>query len=634
MDTETFEGYVKLLACSDGSFIESSDTDELLAFLYEHGRESRFNVFWNLSFDSGAIIKQFVVAHADELRKRHYRKIELMKRTSRLDAKVFANGSTPESIRDLKALKVELDGMETVERFDTGRFHVQLVGAKGMGIRPLDKRSHHKGRGTVWCFDAAAFYVEGHGGMKLETAASRYLGAHKSDKELGIDRARIGSEAGYYEAHRDDILAYCVQDASLTARLMERTVSAFANLGYGFPDKPFSKGSVSKQLLRDRGALATTIPQYQKLRLSAYRDLWLRSFQGGVFLLRGAGHFDNVYNLDLNSAYPWALRQFPSLEGAEPILPDDPRWNDPRTFFRFYRIRLAPTPRTPMKPKASLRKIYGFFEEPAVLCVTEPDLDALRAWGEPFEVVEAVGIFCPSADLPFDFLDEVFRQKTEAKKTYGGDSVEYLGIKIVANGLYGIIAQRRPRESQFTNMIYASYTTALCRRELWRAAKEIEDSGDAVLQYATDGLLVEDKSGGAVRALWKSRDTEALGGWSFDDGFAVTLFETGVYVKHLADGSESLKKRGAPDLTVAALKECAENKWVSHRSAPVKTKTAIIRNMADLLGVFISVDREILPARSFADAEQKFPRGLRKAPLSSYFYEHWYLALRGEKKRW
>ncbi len=44
-DTETFKGYVKLLANSNGQYIESSNTLELLDFLFTNG-DNEYNVFY------------------------------------------------------------------------------------------------------------------------------------------------------------------------------------------------------------------------------------------------------------------------------------------------------------------------------------------------------------------------------------------------------------------------------------------------------------------------------------------------------------------------------------------------------------------------------------------------------------
>lgn len=651
-DTETYRGYVKCLGFSDSAgtvrgVLESAEADTLLEFV--HGKISdsgeRYGVLWNLGFDTAALVKRYVVDHAADLRKQHYRKIEVRKTAARLIALQVTDGLSRSQRSELKDALVELDGMETVERFDTDRFHVELVGSKGLGITPLKKRK----KGGRWLFDASGFYVEaGHGGMRLETAASRYLGQHKSDAELGIDRARIGAEAGYYEAHRDAIVDYCCQDARLTAALMERTIAAFANLrseafpnGFAFPEKPFSKGSVSKAILKEMGTLDATQREYERVKLSAYARYWEGSFAGGVFLLRAAGRWRDCYAIDLNSAYPWAMADFPSLEGCVVVDGSDPRFKDAQ--FKFHKVRVIPSPRTPLKERGSTRKVYAYgTEPPTVLYLTDPDLESLRLWGDVHQVIDSVGIVCPSKDRPFGWLKDAFRLKAQIKIEFGGESVEYLNIKIVCNGTYGVTAQRRPRESKFTNMVYAAYTTALCRRELWKAAKETEALGDRILQYATDGLLIANESGGRGRDHWVARRSKELGAWDVDAQVDATLFESGVYVIHGPD--PKLKRRGFPDLTVDALQRCRANYWLSQREAPVRLRQGLIwRTLgklpngqprpisADDIGVFYGVDRTLAPVQAAADAGFVFPKSMERAPLSAFFEKSWLMELKGER---
>lgn len=627
-DTETFQGFCKLLCASNGHYLETDDTDTLLGFFYREleAAEADFGVFYNLGFDFAAVVKRYVMEHAEDLRKQHYHLIQVRKKLAKLAYQAEVGALDRKQTLEMKTLFHELDGTETIEQFDTEHFHIRYVGGKGVGLKPRGKGCSRKR--TRWLFDAAVFYQEGHGAMRLETAASKYLGDHKSDEELGISRERIGEEAGYYEANRELIIRYCVKDSDLARRLMERTIEAYGKLGYPFPDRPFSKGSVSKALLEANGCMNATQARYESLDRSASRALWNKSFLGGVFLLRTAGHVENAYGLDINSAYPDALRSFPSLEKAILVEPNDPRFS--QCFFRFYRIRACPTPRLPLKEKKSLRKIYGWSNEPHSFVVAGPDLEALDLYGDPYTIEEAIGVWTPpDAPRPFAWIEDVFRQKDAAKGQYGGDSVEYLNIKIVANGVYGCVAQRRPRPSRFTNLIYASYTTALCRLKLWSKAKAVEATGDRVVQYATDGLTVEDRTEGRGRAAQLAASSSLLGEWDYAKGAPLTLFETGVYVLHYPE-KPKLKVRGFPDLTLEALRSCPTAYWESARKAPIKLKSGIIQRRTEDIGRFFKVDRILHPAKAVRDGRMDAPKDFWSAPLCSYFEKAWPLTLTGE----
>ncbi len=635
-DTETPNGYAKLLCLGDGRFIEiqgdvwepdtinPSETDRLLTFLYDASKEGEGKtlVAWNLGFDSAAILKPWVHAHASTLRKGHYKAARLRKRIAEFERIGSERPPTPEECRQYQQDQSDLDGEETVARFSTRKFRVGLIGAKGVSITPKGNSRRHKRDETVWLFDAAAWYASGFGNMSLEKAASKYLGQHKNAEDLGIDRVKIGTERGYYEAHREAIIRYCIQDSALAGRLMERTAKSFSDLGYPFPAKPFSRASVSREYLKFTEVLEPTVHRYKGLMSDPDRNYWRLCFSGGVFLILRAGRTVNPYGLDINSAYPNLMVDFPSLEGAYAVGPDHPDFK--RAYFRFYRVRCALTPRVPMRDMGETRKIYAWDSKPTELFLTGLDLEAMDLCGDAYTVLDAVGIVCPSPVRPLAYLKEIYDRKNAVKADpqKGGDSVEYWALKILLNGTYGILAQRRPHESRFTNLIYASYITAGCRLMLWRAAKETEDRGDVVIQLATDGLSVD---GEGAREYWRERDSPKLGAWSYTPHAESVQFESGVSILDNKD----TKRRGMPTLEPKLLMACGDNFLSATHDSPVHLREAIIQRKTDRINVFRPVTRTLNPAQAAADAGQSFPKDFGHAPLKAFFTKSWPLYLRG-----
>lgn len=625
-DTETFNGAVKLLGFSDGTYVEPSSenyTDQLLTALYHAAKEAKWVVFWNLGFDVTAILKPWIVAHAVEFRATHYANIQRRKRVALLGLKEMVGGLSTEELAERVELTRELDGDENVERFDTDLYHVALIGSKAMSISPKvdEGQGHHKGKSREWFFDAAVWYSSTFGGVSLEYAGRKYLQRGKTDKEMGLSRERIGNEAGYYEAHRAKVIEYCVEDCRLAADLMARTVAGFDTLGYPFPDHPFSRASVSREFFKTQGFLNATAHRYQRLKLNSRSNLWVRGFSGGVFLLMGPGRWASPWALDIVSAYPDAMVHFPSLEGAVVVDDTDPRFAS--CFFTFYRIKLRVTPRTPTRDHGETRKIYGWGNAEESTFITGIDREVLDAMGETYSIEEAVGIWCPSRDRPLSYLKEIFDRKAKVKVEFGKDSIEYANIKVLLNGTYGLLAQRKPRESEWTNLIYASYVTAWCRRKLWLAVREVEDAGDYVVSLATDGLLV---SGENSRESWKARDSAELGEWSYTAHSEAVCFESGV---GFLDSTE-VKKRGMPSLTREALLQCGDVEWSETRSKPLKLRSALIQKRTEMLGVFEDQTRTLCPVQSYRDAGMAFPRELVKLPLREYFSRSFKLRLRGQ----
>lgn len=619
-DSETPLGYVALLANSRGEFVETSDTIALLDFLFERGFDADYNVFWNVKFDFGAIVKPWVVAKAADLKQNHLRGIRLRKEIALASAAALVSETEPtvEELRAQRDRKAELEELETVEHFDLGKYRVLYLPKKGFRIT----RAHRKrGKNSVTFFDAMPFYSTGISeAAPLDATAKKHLGEGKNAESEGVDRAEIGRSREYYAAHRDAIVRYCVRDCQLTARLFEKTIAGFEAIGVAFPEQPWSRASVGRQLLKDTGVLETTREAYDELSQVATAYIFEKAYAGACILTRGVGTFDDVSEWDINSAYPAPMPEFPSLDGAYLVGPESSEFDG--CYFKFYEIDLTPTPRRalPAKDGARDRLVYHAGGPPRRVCVTQLDLDAFDRWGDSYTVVRAVGVVTPSPDRPLAFMARLYREKDEIKARFGKDSVEYQNIKIMLNGTYGILTQSRPRRGRYTNFIYGAYITAWCRRELWRKAKEVEGQGGTVLNFKTDGMLVS-----GLSTLPPS--SHELGAWEVEFVGSVTIFANGIYwiPSHATPKSDGLKKRGAPTLSVPDLRAC-RRPWVEvTRSGPMGLKPAIIQGCPEQIGVWSTETKDLIPWRMLEDSGLRMPPDLRAAPLADYFTRSWML---------
>ena len=136
-DTETYKGYVKVLTNSNGDFLESSDTLELLNFLFDKGNND-YNLFYNIEYDLGSIIKEYVVKNGDSLHKQFYEKI--------------------------KAVQIGIPNVEDESgySFTIEQYHIVYLSGKMFSLRkePLRAKSH-KGKITRFFWDASNFYKSG-----------------------------------------------------------------------------------------------------------------------------------------------------------------------------------------------------------------------------------------------------------------------------------------------------------------------------------------------------------------------------------------------------------------------------------------------------------------------------------------
>jgi hypothetical protein len=611
-DSETYQGFVRVLANSDGRLVETDDTLALMDFLFEQGSIADFNVFWNVRFDFSAIVKRWAIAEGSRLKANHSRAVRLRKLAALADARAdLGETLTVVERKERVAWLQEADALESVEHFDLGKYRVLYIPKKGFR---LTRTKRQRGRNSVEFFDAMGWYSTGISeAAPLDASARKHLGEGKNAVEEGVDRARIGSEAGYYEAHRDAIVRYCIRDSDLTRRLFEKTIAGFEAIGIRFPRQPWSRASVGREYLKVTGVLETTRKRYDELQASGAARLWRQAYAGACILTRGVGTWDDVSKWDIVSAYPWPMPDFPSLEGAYLVGRESPEFA--ACFFRFYEIELTPTPRRALRPKGKRtgHLLYHDGGPPRRAFVTHLDLETFDAWGDAYTIVDAVGVVTPSPDRPLAFMRKLYGEKDRIKREFGGDSVEYQNIKIMLNGTYGILTQSRPREGRYTNFIYGAYITAHCRKALWLKAHELEAQGGTVLAFQTDGLLVH-----GLPSLPK--DEGGLGTWESKDVGTATLFANGIYV---VEGH--LKKRGAPDLQPSDLRQ-ARRPWVTtQRSGPLSLKQGLIQGRPEAIGIWETERRDLVPWRMLEESGMRVPPDLRAAPLRDYFTTSWLL---------
>ena len=538
----------------------------------------------------------------------------MIKRLGFLEAQAAMEGRlSPEDQQEVADLRKDIDSAERIEQMKVGPWKVRYIVGKGFSLAPVKRR---RGENAVYFFDAAQFFASSFGGAALDACAQKYLGDRKSAEELGIDRVRIGEEDGYYEARRDLVIRYCIKDAELTARLFRFAMRGFERLGVPLPEHPWSKASVSKAMLKDRETMESTQARYSDLELTSAHTYWRTAYRGGVFLSPGLGRWRHVVKHDLVSAYPAAMVTFPSLEGSRLVRYNERGFDE--AYFRFYRITAPATPRLALRDRAVSRLQYTRGERVRSWVVTEPDLLAMEEFGDPYEIADGVGILCrQEADRPLKFLEDIFAEKAHIKETAGADSPEYLSVKILLNGVYGLLAQKRPVEGEFTNYIYASYVTAMCRYWLWSRARAIEERGGKVLFVATDGLI---SHGGDLSDLPHGSE---LGQWEVEPLKEVVIFGNGIYAENADGNAWSLKRRGMPTLSVDALEAAGENELLLTRKAPVKLRSALIQQKTERIGEFLPRTVTFRPAESAARSGFIVPADLARAPLRDYFTHNW-----------
>lgn len=572
IDTETYNGYVKLLAISKYDTeikreiahftIEDSDTENLIMFMLAHC-DGAYNMFYNIGFDISAILKPYLISDLDNLRTVFYDYIRNMHEYNYLKEKEILDSN---DAKRLVFLEQELDDRKPM-KYKIGKFLVTVINGKSFSVR-------YKYYKQVYFFDIANFYKTAHDGfMSLDNAAMHFLGIGKNNKELGIDREKIGNVEGYYEEHREDIIKYCIQDALLTAMLTAHTIKSYNNIGINFPAKPYSKASVSKQYLKDHyGA------KYERSQLAykrADRIIKMKKYyHGGYIRTYAVGFYKNVRIRDIRSAYPYAISKLYSLNNTVLVTDKDKEFE--QSDYKLYVIEIRHVPELQTKIR---NQIYFLDDnETQLYYLTEYDKKILDLYGYEYNVIKAYG-FITEKILMFPGFDKLYTEKNAVKKMYGGESAEYTNIKIVMNGFYGVLAQSKPAETDFTNYLYAAYITSMCRYMILSDAKEISLK-QKVLQVSTDSVMYEVLDETVTYPV-----TDELGGFDEESYDYVIIYGSGIYV-FSKDNKIGERKRGFNKIKLSDLSEITDSFVSIINTRPVHISESLIQEIPELLATW------------------------------------------------
>ena len=246
-DTETLNGYVKVITDSTGRYLlmDHESPEELLKFLCYKPLRDSLNFWYNIQYDFDSIVKHLPEENIIEL---------------------VYTGKT-----------------------EYKKYKIKYIPKKFFNI----SRSKH----AYTYYDVAQFYE-----MSLGAAAYYYLGGIKNEDNL--DRKLIGSSQAYWDENQEKIIKYCINDSRLTADLARHLTKTFRQDIDFSPAKYISKASISKQYFRN----FTEIPNIAAVSEEAMYYAF-NSYYGGRFEVMEKGNLGHCSLIDINSAYPYEIAE-------------------------------------------------------------------------------------------------------------------------------------------------------------------------------------------------------------------------------------------------------------------------------------------------------------------------------------
>lgn len=395
---------------------------------------------------------------------------------------------------------------------------------------------------------------------------------------------------------------YCALECQLLAELMER-LREYCAAASIVPKSWNGAGKLAKAL--HRGHETPTSDQVNELVPPEVRALASMAYYGGRFEITRTGMINSkVYEYDIASAYPDAMRRLPCLVHG--------RWEQASAgeLRRHHQAGGLYVAAVNFKHELRGRGIGQL----GTLPVRSKDGHLywpLRGggvyWSPEIQSAERAGAkitfkggwrFCSGCSCqPFDWIEPLFDYRRSIGKSGPG-----YPIKLGINSLYGALAQRIGT-GQFANMVHAGLITALTRARLNDAVTAAPPG--AVFMLATDGIY----STAPIPALDELVGTR-LGDWEREELEGLFVVQPGLY------WCPARRKRKSRGLSGRFFEEPGrteefENAWAKHLArlrrnrqaeAPAVTvpvpgfiglKLAHARNRPELAGTWVEETRAI-----------------------------------------
>lgn len=444
---------------------------------------------------------------------------------------------------------------------DGARFHIQFMAGKWFSVTRYEsgynrKRNPHA-KTTVKIYDIFSFF-----GCSFIKAYTDLVGPVPAVVEEGKARRN-----DFNTLSPDYVLRYWRAEIDMLRELADELRKRMygANLRIREWHGPGALASYVNKQHGIKNAMAITPDPVREAARYAYA--------GGRFEIFKLGRVSgDIYSLDINSAYPHAIRQLPNLTTGE--------WRRVgRTTkivkFGVYHVRLLaqkgdsfladrPGPlfhRDKMGNISFPWQLDGWYWSPEVRNILK--------WLPPnrYEIVEGWEyVNWRTADdlvsYPFGWVSDMYDRRKLWKKQ---GNASQLALKLCMNSLYGKMAQRvgwneeKRTAPTWHQLEWAGWVTSFCRAMLWDLVQLV--GSENVIAIETDGLYctvspttVNQRRGNAPRSPDFIVGSEDLGGWEIDRYDEILYVQSGL--AWLRRGDKWICKRRGLDAKTFELDAC------------------------------------------------------------------------------
>jgi hypothetical protein len=330
---------------------------------------------------------------------------------------------------------------------------------------------------------------------------------------------------------------------ALVGRLYENLYDERVNLPI---TKWFGPGALASFTYRTRG-----IAVHKADCGARIYDAARHAYAGGRFELFRAGRHTNVYGYDINSAYPNAIAQLPSLANGHWVYVESPksieRFGVYHVEMRGFPVQKNPAPLFHRDQRGNISFSWttdGWYWSPEVEQLVKHHasmgMSMSREGRYSFIEIKEGWVFRENDPTirPFRFVADMYDERKRMKAEKVGAE---MALKLCLNSLYGKMAQRAGWERNgkaptWHQLEWAGWVTSLTRAMLfdlmWRIGFE------KLIAVETDGLYTT-----ATPEELGIINSKELGGWEVSHYDEMVYLQSGIYAKQ-EKGEWSSKYRG------------------------------------------------------------------------------------------
>ena len=398
-DTETIKGKLIVLSNSDKKSwvkgLDFIDIEDFLWVLTQKEYNNKINWFYNLSYDTNSILTYL---EKDNL-------LEIIKL----------------GVTDYKG------------------YRIKIIPQKELSISRLKKDKYNKDEyhayQTSKFFDMAVMYDY----AKLSDLALKYTTYKKVDVSdiNDLNLLKIINDQSY----REHIKKRCVYDCLILKELAD----IFTEKVY----KIIKTNNFRSKASFSREYVLTNIDKKINLPNKKMIEYALKSYHGGMIETLKLGNFKNVYEYDLNSAYPSAIKDLYNMEGNNKTN----RSNEPDASYSFYVIFINYS--NPfISPFYNVHKNHVYHSNGDFkIVINKDEIEFLIDKGFDFKILHAVHLMKNKrTEKPFkNIVTDLYDMRMAARSE--GDHHLEKTIKFILNSIYGVTINTYKKLEVINNIV-------------------------------------------------------------------------------------------------------------------------------------------------------------------------------------